>query len=74
MIHIKVVRDILRQGKPFSCLVWKKDGEIMACMDVVCTSTNFQRNTANLLFIESRQVRKVRIISIFEINDEEVII
>lgn len=74
MIHIKIVRDILKQGEPFNCLVWKKNGEIMVCNNVVCTSSNFQRNTANLIFVESREVRKVRIISIFEVNDEEVII
>lgn len=74
MIHINTVRKILREGKPFSCRIWKKNGEIMACQEVVCTSTNFKGSTANLLFTESREVRKVRVICIFEINDEEVII
>jgi len=74
MIHISVVRSILKDGKPFNCRIWKKNGEIMNCDNVVCTSSNFKRNTANLLFVESREVRKVRVICIFEINDEEVII
>lgn len=74
MIHISIVRKILREGKPFNCRLWKKNGEILTYNNVVCTSSNFFLNTANLLFCESRQIRKVRIISIFEINDEEVII
>lgn len=75
MLHINVLRKILREGKPFSCRVWKiSTGEILNYNNVVCTSTNFQRNTANLLFVESRQIRKVRIICIFELNDEEIYI
>ncbi len=72
MIHISIVRKILKEGKPFSCKVWKKNGEILAYNNVVCTSTFFEKNSANLLFIESREVRKVRLITIFEINDEEI--
>ena len=72
MIHISIVREILKGGKPFSCKVWKKNAEILIYNNVVCTSTNFEKNTANLKFIESGEIRKVRIISIFEINDEEI--
>lgn len=75
MIHISVVRKILRDGKPFNCKVWKgTTGEILTYNNVVCTSTNFERNTANFIFVESREVRKTRMISIFEINDEEIYI
>jgi len=54
--------------------VWKKNGEILAYNDVVCSSSNFARNTANLLFTESRQMRRIRIVCLFEINDEEIYI
>jgi len=75
MIHISVVRKILREGKPFNCRVWKgTTGEILTYNNVVCTSSNFKRNTANLIFVESREVRTVRVISIFEVNDEEICI
>jgi hypothetical protein len=74
MIHINQVRSILKSKQPFSCLVWKKNGDILRYNDVVCTSTFFENDTANLKFIQSGQVRKVIIITIFEINDEEVII
>jgi hypothetical protein len=75
MIHTSILRKILRDGKPFNCKVWKiGTGEILSYNNVVCTSSNFERNTANLLFVESRQIRKVRVICIFEINDEEIYI
>ncbi|MFZ4582096.1 MAG: hypothetical protein ACOYM7_05545 [Paludibacter sp.] len=75
MIHTSILRKILKDDKPFNCRCWKNStGEILTYNNVVCTSSNFERNTANLLFVESREVRKVRIISIFEINDEEIYI
>ncbi len=75
MIHINAVRKILQNNKtPFSCKVWKKNGEILVYNDVVCSSSNFARNTANLLFTESRQMRRIRIVCLFEINDEEIYI
>ena len=74
MMHISVVRKMLRDKVSFSCRVWKKDGEILVYKDVVCSSSSFERNTANLIFVESREMRTVRIISIFEVNDEEIYI
>lgn len=75
MIHINTVRKMLQDNKtPFSCRVWKKNGEVLYYKEVVCSSSNFARNTANLLFTESRQLRKIRLVCLFEINDEEVFI
>lgn len=74
MLHIKVVRKILAEQKPFSCRVWKKNGEIAAYNNVVATSTFFKNDTANLMFIDSRQVRTVPLLCMFEVNDEEVYI
>lgn len=75
MIHTSLLRKILRDNVPFNCKVWKiSTGEILTYNNVVCTSSNFERNTANLLFVESREVRKVRIICIFEVNDVEIYI
>lgn len=72
MIGINTLRKILDSKEPFDCKVWRKDAEILHYKNVICTSTNFKRNTANLLFIESRQMRKVRIVMFFEINDIEI--
>lgn len=74
MIHVSTLIKTLREGKEFSCRVWTSKGEIMVCDKVVCTSSNFKNFTANLLFVESREVRKVKVICIFELNDEEIYI
>ncbi len=73
MLYINELRNILNSKKEFNCRVWLSTGEIMVCNKVVCTS-NYHKGTANLLFTESREVRKVRVICIFEINDEEIYI
>jgi hypothetical protein len=75
MIHISDVHKMLTNPKTeFSCRVWKSNGEIMNCRNVVCTSSYFAENTATLLFTESRQIRKIRLIAMFELNDEEIYI
>ncbi len=57
---------------PFNCGIWKANGEKMYCRNVVCTSTHFKGNTANIMFLDNREVRKVRIVSFFEFNDQEI--
>lgn len=74
MVHINQLRAILRAHQPFSCKVWKKNGEVAVYDNVVCTSTFFENGTANLKFINSGQIRKVPVICIWEVNDEEVYI
>ena len=74
MMHINALREALNNNNniPFSCGVWKANGEKMYCRNVVCTSTYFEKDSANLLFIDSREVRKVRIKAFFEYNDQEI--
>ena len=74
MLHINVVRKVLAEQKPFSCRVWKKNGEISVYNNVVATSTYFENNTVNLKFIDSGQIRKLPILFMFELNDEEIFI
>jgi len=65
----------MESGQPFDCLAWKMStGGVMNYSNVVCTSSNFERNTANLKFINSGEVRTVRVITIFEINNEQIYI
>ncbi len=72
-MHISLVRKALQVNNiPFNCGVWKANGEKMYCRNVVCTSTNFKAHSANLKFIESGEIRKVKIVSFFEFNDEEI--
>ena len=71
-MHIKDARKIIDSGLEFSCKLWKSNGEVLAYNRVKKTSSYFKNDTFNVVFIESKQVRKIRIISIFEINDEEI--
>jgi hypothetical protein len=74
MIHINTARKMILSHQPFSCVLWKSNGEILRYNNVVCTSSYFHNNTVNVKFINSGSVRKIRIINIFEINDIEIYI
>lgn len=65
---------MLRTGDICSVKFWKKDGSIVVANQVICTSDYYENNTFNLKFLESGVFRKVRAITIFEINDMEVFI
>lgn len=71
-IHFNTVRQMLRSGDAIDVKFWKSDGTIVHANNVICTSTNYQNNTVNLKFLTSKQFRKVRMVSIFEINGMEV--
>lgn len=53
---------------------WKSNGEIIVYRDVICTSSNHRNNSFNLKLLTSGEIRKVKAICIFEINQQEVII
>lgn len=74
MLHINQLRAILRAHQPFDCKVWKANGEIAVYTNVVAISTYFKNGTANLKFLNSGQIRKVPVLFIFEVNDEEIYI
>lgn len=74
MLHINQLRAILKSQQPFSCKVWKSNGDVLSYNNVVATSTFFENDTVNLKFIDSGVIRKARIICIWEVNDEEIFI
>lgn len=74
MIHINTMRTMLRSGLACSIRYWKEDGSIVTANDVICTSSNHHGNSFNIKFLNSGEFRKVRAITIFEINDLEVFI
>lgn len=66
---------MLKSGNVVSLKFWRMDdAEIITAENVICTSGFHHRNTFNLKFLDSGQFRKVRVITIFEINDMEVFI
>jgi len=72
MIHIGKVRKILNTHDPLSIKYWKRNGEIVSAQNVVCTSSYFENDTVNLKHLNSDEFRKVRVLTIFELNGEEV--
>lgn len=65
---------MLNSGEAVSLKFWKDDGSIVSANNVICTSSYHHGNTFNLKFLDSNLFRKVRAITIFEINDQEVFI
>lgn len=72
MIHQTVVYKMLRSGGSFDIKFWKKDGSIVVAENVVCTSSHFRGDTVNFKFLNSGQIRKVKMSTIFEINGMEI--
>ena len=72
MIHVSDLRKAINKKKPMNLKFWKKNGEIVIAENVVCTSSFFKNDTANIKFLTSEENRKIRIASIFEFNGEEV--
>jgi hypothetical protein len=73
-IHINTMRTMLKSGERVSIKFWEKDGNIVVANDVICTSSFHHGNSFNIKFLNSGQFRKVRAITVFEINDLEVFI
>lgn len=81
MIHISRLPDLMervdknKKRVPFSLVFVKKStGEVLNAKEVVCTSTFAENRTANILFVDSREVRKISMLSIIRFNDEEVFV
>ena len=72
MISIYKARKILESKQDVSLKYWDKNGSVIEADQVVCTSSYHANNTVNLLHTTSREVRKIRLWNIFELNGEEV--
>lgn len=72
VVHMTTARKMLESGDALDVKFWKSDGSIVHANNVICTSSSFRHNTVNLKFLTSKQFRKVRVVSIFEINGMEV--
>jgi len=62
---------------PFSMKFIKSTGEIVTVKEAVCTSSYHGGNdgaTVNIMFLPSKEVRKVKVLSIIEFNGQEVFI
>ncbi len=71
-IHQSTARKMLESGDAVDISFWDQHGNIIVAGNVICTSSHFANNTVNIKFLTSGQFRKVRVVSIFEINGLEV--
>ena len=78
MIHVSKLNIITEkkngQGEPvpFDFKAVTMNGEILTGKNVIVTSSNYQRRTRNIKFLESGEFRKLRNISFIEVNGEEI--
>jgi hypothetical protein len=68
-IHISTARKMLDAGDPVDISFWTKDGELISLHDVVGLSYNFRSGTHNIKLLASRQIRTIRDICLYKIND-----
>jgi hypothetical protein len=74
LVHINMMRQMLKSGNVCSLKHWKDDGSIVVANRVISTSSYHHGNTFKIKFLDSGSFRNVRAITIFEINDMEVFI
>lgn len=79
MIFLRAVRQIIDPANPniprpeFDVEIFKESGALVSGR-VVCTSTNFERDTINLKFLDSGQTRKFHASLMVSFNGKEVML
>ena len=71
-IHISTLRKMLKAGDPVDIKLWVKSGEIQEWRNCIPLRYNFYKGTRQMKLLDSRQIRQVRDVCIFEINGLEV--
>lgn len=67
-IHISTMRQMLKSGDPVDIKLWTKKGEIQEYKNCISLRYNFYKGTRQIKLLESREIRQVRDVCIFEIN------
>lgn len=68
-IHISTARKILDSPDPVDIEFWTKDGSLITLKDCVALSYNFRAGTHNIKLLASRQIRTIRDVCLYRIND-----
>ena len=80
MIFIRALRNLIDPADPnqprpeFDIQIVKRENGAVVSGRAVCTSTNWHRNTINLKFIASGEVRKFHAPLIIAFNGKEVML
>jgi hypothetical protein len=67
-IHISTMRQMLKAGDPVDIKLWTKNGEIQHYKNCISLRYNFYKGTRQIKLLNSREIRQVRDVCIFEIN------
>lgn len=68
-IHISTMRKMLQSADPVDLVIWTKKGEIQYWNNVVSLKYDHYRGVRNVKFLDSGQIRKVRDVCIYSINN-----
>lgn len=74
-IHHTTALTMLHSGDPVDISFWKRSGEIVHlhnCIALPCAAPQRYVGTQNFKVLASGQIRKIRLVCIFRINDLEV--
>ena len=71
-IHFSTLRSMLRSGDPVDLKLWTKSGEIQCWRNCIPLRYNFYQGTQQFKLLDSRQIRTVRLVYVFSVNDMEV--
>lgn len=74
-IHFTTMLHMLSAGDPVDLWVWKSDGSILQlgrCIGLPNRAATRHNGCQNFKFLASGQIRKIRLVCIFRINDQEV--
>ena len=63
---------MLRAGDPVDISLWTKSGEIQHYRNCIPLRYNFYKGTRQVKLLDSREIRTIRDVCIFEINGMEV--
>lgn len=66
------MRRMLAKGEPVTLRVWTQSGEIQTLRNAVSLRFDPYSGTRNVKLMDSREIRRVRDVCIFQINDNEV--
>ncbi len=73
-IHITTARKIIDSGDPVDLWLWASDGRVLHYKNCVGLRYNFRSGTRQVKLLDSRQIRTLRDVCLFKINDIDIIL
>ena len=68
-IHISTLRKMLKAGDPVDIKLWTKSGEIQVWKNCIPLRYNFYKGTRQVKLLNSGQIRQLRDVCVFMVND-----